>query len=570
MSVLGSRVTNDIRIGNSGTEVRSRWLQGAAAIDPSQLLPLPGEGQRLYGIGVRGIGQILAGDPGRSRQTQWNINDTVAVTLGRHDLRVGIDYQRLSPERDQPIASVTSTWDSLDRLVLGAIPSYTFAQTGGGSSLIETMSFFAQDTWHVTPRLNITYGVRQEFTPPPSYRGPVNAGTETTVSPNPFRPPGTLQVSPEFSQTPDWVTRANQFAPRVGAAYRLGENYVIRAGAGLFYDLSFSSAVDLVNGAPYNRFRSTGSVASVANFDQPVEYGFARDLRLPYTAHWNFTVERAIGRDSAASVGYVGSLGHRLLRREGYLDPFAPRPRLVLATNHGESSYHSLQMLYRSRYLRGVQGRVSYTYAHAIDNGSWDSATYLVFRGVSDRASANFDVRHSFQTALSYDLGRIGARGWLLSGTFRARTGFPIDVISADHPFGLGFDNDVRPDLLPGVPVWIGHQINRAAFEIPVGRQGSLGRNALRGFGLTQLDLALQRDIATSERTRLQFRIEAYNLTNTANYADPIRILSSPLFGTSPSLANLMLGSGRPNSGLTPAFQSGGPRVMQAGVTLRF
>lgn len=570
LSVLGPRMTNDLRLGHSRTTVESEWLPGAIGIDPKTLLPSPGEGQRLYGIGIRGIGQILTGDPGRSRQTQWNLNDTVSVTAGRHDLRFGIDYQRLSPTRDQPIASVTSTYDSLDRLVLGAIPAYTFAQTGGGSSLIETLSVFAQDTWRVTPRLNITFGLRQEFTPPPSYRSPLNTGTETTVTPSPFPWPFGVEVSPEFSETPEWTSRYNQFAPRIGAAYRLGDNLVIRAGAGVFYDLSFSSAVDLVNGAPYNRFRSFGSVGSVANLNQPIQYGFARDLKLPYTAHWNVTIEKGIGRESAASIGYVGSLGKRLLRREGYLDPFAPRPRLVLATNNGESSYHSMQMMYRSRDLRGLQGTVSYTLAHAIDNGSWDSATYLVFRGVSDRASSNFDVRHSFQAALSYDLGRIGARGWLVSGTFRSRTGFPIDVISADNPFGLGFDNDVRPDLVPGVPIWIGRQLNPAAFSVPVGRQGSLGRNAITGFGLTQLDLAVQRDLVTSEQTRLQFRVEAYNVTNTPNYADPVRMLSSPLFGMSPSLANLMLGSGRPNSGLTPAFQSGGPRVFQAGFTLRF
>ena len=69
---------------------------------------------------------------------------------------------------------------------------------------------------------------------------------------------------------------------------------------------------------------------------------------------------------------------------------------------------------------------------------------------------------------------------------------------------------------------------------------------------------------------RLQFRAEAYNMSNSPSFADPVRVLASPLFGTSTSMMNLMLGAGRPNSGLSPAFQSGGSRVYQAGFTLRF
>jgi hypothetical protein len=292
--------------------------------------------------------------------------------------------------------------------------------------------------------------------------------------------------------------------------------------------------------------------------------------------HWNAALERGFGRDAALSAAWVGSLGRRLLRREGYLDPNRGAPVLVLATNNGESSYHSLQVHYRTRNTRGLQGTVSYTWAHAIDNGSWDSASYLVFAGAGssrDRGSANFDVRHSFQAALAYDLGRSrlpGTRGWLVSGIFRARTGFPIDVITSEQPFGLGFDNDVRPDLVPGVPVWQEGRLNPAAFSRPLNGQGTLGRNAISGIGLAQLDLALRREFALTESARLQFRLEGYNVTNSVNLADPVRVLSSPLFGYSSSVASLMLGSGRPNSGLTPAFQSGGPRLFQAGMTLRF
>jgi hypothetical protein len=577
VTAFSPRVTNDARLGFSRAAVTSTWLPGAADLDLQALLPSPGEGQRLWGVGIRGVGQLLTGDPGRSRQTQWTLTDTIALTTGRHDVRFGIDYQRLSPDRDRPVATATTVYEGLDQLVYGSIPTYTFAQTGGGSSLNETLSLFAQDTWHVTPKLNVTYGVRWELTPPPSYRAPAVVPGSTIISPNPPFLPGTV-ATPErgFDSSPLWQTRANQFAPRAGFAYRLGENTVLRGGAGLFYDLGFSSAVDLVNGAPYNRWRNVLGGGPNLAFLDAVEYGFARDLRLPYTVQWNAVVERAFGADAAASLGYVGSLGRRLLRREGYLDISRAAPSLILATNHGESSYHSLQAHYRSRNTRGLQGTVSYTWSHAIDNGSWDSASYLVFAGAGtnqDRGSANFDVRHSFQAALAYDLGRTrmpGVRGWLLSGAFRARTGFPIDVVTNEQPFGLGFDNDVRPDIVPGVPVWLGNRLNPAAFTRPAGRQGTLGRNAIRGNGLAQFDVALQREFVASESVRLQLRLEGYNLTNTVNLADPIRVLSSPLFGYSPSVASLMLGAGRPNSGLTPAFQSGGPRLFQAGVTVRF
>jgi hypothetical protein len=96
--------------------------------------------------------------------------------------------------------------------------------------------------------------------------------------------------------------------------------------------------------------------------------------------------------------------------------------------------------------------------------------------------------------------------------------------------------------------------------------QGGLGRNAIRGFGMYQLDLALHRVVAISDRASLEFRAEAANALNHPEFADPERYLASPLFGESTSMLNLMLGSGTPRSGLTPAFQIGGPRTLQIGL----
>jgi hypothetical protein len=169
-------------------------------------------------------------------------------------------------------------------------------------------------------------------------------------------------------------------------------------------------------------------------------------------------------------------------------------------------------------------------------------------------------------------------RDWELDGTFRARTGFPINVLESDEFQGITYENIYRPNLVGGVPLWIsdpsapsGRRINPAAFKAAAfGTQGNLGRNALTGFGMSQLDLALQRDFLVAEQRSLQLRIEAYNALNHPNFADPIPFLASPIFGQSSSMLNLMLGTGSPGSGLAPIFQAGGARSLRFVLRFRF
>src|SRR6185503_3926572 len=116
-----------------------------------------------------------------------------------------------------------------------------------------------------------------------------------------------------------------------------------------------------------------------------------------------------------------------------------------------------------------------------------------------------------------------------------------------------------------------GRRLNRAAFQsAPDGTQGSLGRNSIAGFGMGQVDLALRREFRFHDRKVVQLRLEAFNVLNQANFADPVRFLSSAVFGQSTSMLNLMLGTGSPGSGLSPILQSGGPRSLQATVRFRF
>jgi len=92
----------------------------------------------------------------------------------------------------------------------------------------------------------------------------------------------------------------------------------------------------------------------------------------------------------------------------------------------------------------------------------------------------------------------------------------------------------------------------------------------LSGFGMSQIDVAVRREFRWRDRYALQFRLEAYNALNRANFADPVRYLTSAIFGQSTSMLNVMLGTGSPGSGLSPILQTGAPRSLQWTLRFRF
>src|SRR5262249_31173436 len=111
-------------------------------------------------------------------------------------------------------------------------------------------------------------------------------------------------------------------------------------------------------------------------------------------------------------------------------------------------------------------------------------------------------------------------------------------------------------------------------------RQGNLARNAVRGFGMYQADLDIRRDFHLTEKLRLQFKAEFFNVTNHPNFGDPSGSIGSatvtgvptlsPTFGRSLTTLNQNLGPGGANGGLSPLFQVGGPRSIQLSMKLIF
>jgi hypothetical protein len=169
-------------------------------------------------------------------------------------------------------------------------------------------------------------------------------------------------------------------------------------------------------------------------------------------------------------------------------------------------------------------------------------------------------------------------KGWAIDAVFRARSGFPITVLQAEQHRGIALMNAFRPDLAYGQAIWAesagapgGRRLNPLAFAATApGVQGTLGRNAIGGFGMSQLDVSIRREFRMTEHRAAILRLDAFNVLNHANFGDPARYLNSPVFGRSTSMLNLMLGSGSPGSGLAPILQTGGPRALQLSIRFSF
>jgi hypothetical protein len=286
-------------------------------------------------------------------------------------------------------------------------------------------------------------------------------------------------------------------------------------------------------------------------------------------------------------VGYVGSKGNGLFRREVGGPGNTETALFAVTTNHGDSQYQGLQVQYRRKVLQGLQSLVSYAWSHSLDNASSDNL--LVWAGpgagaARDHSSSDFDLRHSLTASMTYEraLGTAGrARwlgGWAIDSLVRVRSGFPISVLLNEQYQGIALSNAFRPDRILGQPIWFddpsapgGKRLNRAAFQAAqAGTQGTLGRNSIPGFDMGQVDLAVRREFRFKDSKAVQVRLEAFNVLNQPNFADPVKFLSSAVFGQSTSMLNLMLGTGSPGSGLSPLLQTGGPRSLQATVRFRF
>jgi len=576
---------------------------GGAVPPPDSLVfpPFTTRQNAFFSIGIVGGRSLNTGKNVENTQRQINLVDNLSVVTGTHQLKLGADYRLLLPINSPRTYDQSVNFSGLTGATGALIGIARRVNVRARETVplnFANFSVYGQDTWKATHHLTLTYGLRWDINPAPKGRNGKDLFTFDSLDNL-----ATLRLAPQG--TPLYETTYSNLAPRIGAAYQLSQNpsreIILRAGFGIFYDLGSGSVAGAAVGFPYTRsitlinvpFPLAAALAAPPPFSlNPVSgsvFVTDRNLKLPRTYQWNLAVEQSLGSKQTVSASYIGAIGRRLLRQIGISTPDSTTS-VGFTNNTATSDYHALQLQFQRRLSRGLQALAFYTWSHSVDIASNDSALGSTpVEPRLDRGNSNFDVRHSFNAAMTYDIpapafGAAAApilRNWSVDTIITARSATPVDL-NAGTDFPGGFQTSVRPDVVTGVPLYVedpnvagGRRFNRAAFVAPpAGRQGTLGRNVLRGFPVWQVDLSLRRQFNLTERANLQFRAEFFNLFNHPNFGDPSNSdgdsLFSPLFGQSTTMLGRSLGSGGATGGFNPLYQIGGPRSMQLALKFSF
>lgn len=598
--LISPKLTNDLRANFSRTtgasDSRLDNFGGATPLDPSVLFPPGVNPQDAFGgffipSGVNS--SYYLGKNVSNAQRQYNVIDGLSFLTGAHQFKFGVDWRRIGTYNGARAYDQFAYFTTPQSAAVGVASSVIIEAQDPGSILFRNFSFYAQDAWKIRPRLTLTYGARWEINPAPE-GGP---GHPLYTFDN-YNNPRNLQLAPVG--TSFYATTWRNIAPRIGLAYELRRTprweTTLRGGWGMFYDLGSGLLGQAAASFPYYRQESfytvsyplppQAAIAPAFTLNPPVAsiYGAVQGLKLPLTREWNVAVEQSLGRNDLLSVSYVGAAGRDLLRQDYFVNPNANFTYAYLIRNTGFSNFNSLQVQYQHRLSKGLHAMAAYTWAHSLDNASNDSASYLSALQINpqrDYGPSDFDIRHALSAAFTYDLPRgptFLLRNWALDGVLVARSATPVDV-TYYRDLGFGLYN-FRPDIIPGVPLYVddpnvagGRRFNADAFDFPdtfPGRQGTLGRNVLRGFNLNQLNFTVRREFPLVERLKLQFRAEMFNALNHPNFADPTGALFSPEFGYSTQMLAQQLGQGGINGGLNPLYQVGGPRSIQLALRVVF
>lgn len=508
---------------------------------------------------------------------------TVSHTRGRHSMKGGGIFQVQDAARLDIGTPAYTYYNRAD--LLANRPGEASYRTDKTNNPITTWQLggFIQDDIRITPRLIANLGLRYDYYSVMRAKNGKVFNRDGYFSTN-YRDPDSA-----------WNADYLNFAPRISLAWTLDESgkTVLRTGFGVFTNRQnlFSGPVEIQRDSktlPSNIRLSAaeirtlgisypdGPAKALAYADNPNFFGYTvvdPNWRNPYSEQWSFTVQRRLGADTVAEVGYVGTHGVKLIYGPTYnridrVTGLRPFPNMDSSAYYqsGESSvYHSMQSSVRKRFSNSLTFEASYTWASSLSYYTADLGiggggpqellvnpqTLAITSSLGqERGPVDYITRHRFTGNWIWELpfaqltanrsraAKLLLMGWQVSGIVTSQTGQPLSIsqsssLTNSRPDFVGSSHEAAivnrgtvyldPAAFAKVPV---NSVSRATV-----RPGNLGRNSIFGPGFWNLDLALAKRLRMTERVSLQLRVDTFNALNHTTLSGVVTDVNSATFG---------------------------------------
>lgn len=546
----------------------------------ANLSPVP------FGVAVSGFSTLTGASTTDYPSKTFDLIDDVSWAKGKHIFKFGFEtrWVLLNQGTSQ---SGTLTYTSTAAFLNNAMGSAAYTAILPLVRQRKTQYFgYVQDEWKVTSNLTITSGIRYNFF-------------------NALHAIGNQDVPFDFGTCGGYCPRTDSFFhpryddfdPRIGIAWAHGDT-VVRVGGGIYHtdgqeddqNLPISNTVDRYSFSntafptlsfpltPFLEYAEAGGLGVVSPRD------LDRNRKDDYVAAWTASIQRKLPLNILGTATYLGNKGTdvltttytNLVNPETGVAPYPAFGPVSWRGDVGNSTFEGLQLNARRAFQHGFLLSANYMWSHSINDGSIGGGESDTpqdsFCRSCDKASSDDDVRQLFNLSAVYQLpfgagqryvsspgiARAILGGWTLSAIGTAQTGLPfnitIDRSNASVPGNYAISGEERPDYVYGVSLtppggstpadWV----NLAAFSTPApGTFGNLGRNAFRAPGISELDLALAKDVSFTERVKVRFRADAFNVFNRAQYGAPNADVSQVNFGViTTTISNYATGRGTP------------------------
>jgi hypothetical protein len=557
-------------------------------------------------------GGIQDTNPVLDRNQTFTISDSMILTHGKHTLRWGGDFRRLQVNAEtasNPRGTFVFTGLNTSQFVSGVpvtgtgydfadfllgLPQQTSVQYGnnpfGYHFRGNSWDAYLQDEWRVRGDLTLNIGLRYEYLSPFSEIDDSMVNLNTT--------PGFTSVAPVFPGQAGSLTGAaypitlvnpdrNNFAPRIGIAWKTLKNTVVRAGYGINYNTSAyqNIAQNLAFQPPFSVVETNVESATTALSLQngfPAtppgtitnNYGIDLNYKLGYVQIWNLDIQQEITPTLLLNLDYTGTKGTNLdILEAPNRTPSGIRipaePVFYWQDDLGNSNANAGSVRLRKRLNHGISTGGTFTWSKALDDASTIGTGIGVVSANGKITGATSVAQNPFDLAAEYGLSSFNQEfrfvgdwlwelpfgpqrrwlnnpnlasrllgNWQWSGDWTIGSGLPFTprILGSLTDVNSGVNGTLRPDVT-GQPValsnpTINQWFNTAAFVAPpLGQYGDARRNSIIGPGQLIFDMALTKVIPLKESRNLELRMQASNVFNRPQLQTIDTVLNSPTFG---------------------------------------